>query len=143
MPDFFQPGVGVYWNMAWELMGPCDAQSTTITDDKGAGTATDSFSGISPKEPTAQKPSGTTILDSPPEEEEEGSDKADPCPPSWSESVAYAEGDTIGVQDSGRIYECKPYPYSGKFNLFVLLGFDANMALQTCVFQYTHPYHFL
>ena len=118
MTDLFQPGVGVYWNMAWELMGPCDAQSTTTTDDKGAGTATDSFSGISPKEPTAQKPSGTTILDSPPPEEE-GSDKADPCPPSWSESVAYAEGDTIGVQDSGRIYECKPYPYSGKFNLYM------------------------
>lgn len=138
MPDFFQPGVGVYWNMAWELMGPCDAQSTTTTDDKGAGTATDSFSGISPKEPTAQKPSGTTILDSPPEEEE-GSDKADPCPPSWSESVAYAEGDTIGVQDSGRIYECKPNPYSGKFNLGLMRIW---LCIHVCFSIHIH-YHFL
>ena len=133
MTDFFQPGVGVYWNLAWELMGPCVVQykTTTTTNDKGAtGTAiTDSFSGIrpkkpttaqKPKKPTAQKPSGTTIYSEPEEEGSGGND--DPCPPSWSESVVYSQGDTIGVQDSGRFYECKPYPYTGKCLLFVCIA---------------------
>ena len=123
MTDFFQPGVGIYWNFAWELMGPCAQFKTTTTNDKGAtGTAiTDSFSGIRPKKPTtAQKPSGTTIYSEPEEKGSAGND--DPCPPSWSESVVYSQGDTIGVQDGGRFYECKPYPYTSKCLLFVCIA---------------------
>ena len=110
----FEPGKSHYWTMVWDDLGECSGGGG---DDVG-----EEEEGGDPRppppspRPAGRKPGRPNRPTRPNQVVNDVGASDSPCRPHWSINHQYVEGSEVS-DSRGRVYVCKPYPYTGWCNL--------------------------